>query len=53
MAGAAPGGALLIDDVEKNAATDRFLRKRPSIPAALFFAEDKEAMIAALVKPAS
>lgn len=46
-----PGGAMLIDDVERNAATGRFMQTRPNVPAAICSAEDGEVLIAALVKP--
>jgi predicted O-methyltransferase YrrM len=46
----APGGALLIDDVDKNAATGEFIRAHPEAPYVIFPADDGEAMIGCLGK---
>jgi predicted O-methyltransferase YrrM len=47
----ARGGAVLIDDVEKNAATGQFVRAHPEAPCVISPAADGEAMIGCLVKP--
>ena len=47
----AHGGAALIDDIEKNVATDRFLEVHPHTAAAVTPASDGAAAIACLVKP--
>ena len=46
-----PGGAMLIDDVEKNVATSRFLEAHPNTPAAIFASDDGKVLIACLIKP--
>ena len=48
----APGGAVLIDDVEKNLATDRFLRSHPEVSAVVTMASDAAAAVACLHAPA-
>jgi predicted O-methyltransferase YrrM len=47
-----PGGALLIDDVEKNVATGRFLRAHPTTPAVISWSDDRKVLIGCLIKPA-
>ena len=47
------GGAILIDDVEKNLATGQFLEARPGTPNVISVSADGEVLIGALVKPAS
>jgi hypothetical protein len=47
----APGGAALIDDVERNVATGRFLPAHPETPAVISTSGDGVALIACLVKP--
>jgi hypothetical protein len=49
----APGGAALIDDVEKNAATGRFLQALASTPAVISPSDDGKVLIGCLVKPTS
>ena len=46
----APGGAMLIDDVEKNVATGQFRQARPETPAVIFTSDDGEVLIGCLVK---
>jgi predicted O-methyltransferase YrrM len=46
-----PGGAVLIDDVEKNVATGRFLQAHPTTPAAISWSDDREVLIGCLIKP--
>jgi len=46
----APGGAALIDDVEKNDATGRFLEAHPGTPAVISRSSDGEVLIGCLVK---
>jgi hypothetical protein len=46
-----PGGAVLIDDVEKNVATGEFLQARPGTPAVISSSEDGEVLIGLLAKP--
>jgi hypothetical protein len=46
-----PGGAALIDDVERNAATGRFLQARPDTAAVICTSGDGAALIGCLVKP--
>ena len=46
-----PGGAALIDDVDKNVATGRFLQAHPTTPAAVSWSDDGKALIACLIKP--
>jgi hypothetical protein len=46
----APGGAMLIDDVEKNVATGRFRQARSDTPAVIFTSDDGEVLIGCLVK---
>lgn len=46
-----PGGAMLIDDVEKNTATGQFMQAHPNAPALICSAEDGKVLIAALIKP--
>jgi hypothetical protein len=48
----APGGAVLIDDVEKNGAMGRFLKAHPETPSMICASDDGEALIGCLVKPA-
>jgi predicted O-methyltransferase YrrM len=47
-----PGGVALIDDVERNVATGRFLREHPTTAAAIGWSDDHEALIGCLIKPA-
>jgi predicted O-methyltransferase YrrM len=47
----ARGGAALIDDVERNAATGRFLQAHPETAAAICISGDGVALIGCLVKP--
>jgi hypothetical protein len=47
----ARGGAALIDDVERNAATGRFLQSHPETAAVICPASDGAALIGCLVKP--
>jgi Methyltransferase domain len=47
-----PGGAVLIDDVEKNAAVAEFLRDHPGTLSMICAADDGEALIGCLVKAA-
>lgn len=47
----APGGALLIDDVDKNAAMGQFLKAHPGTPSMICTSDDEEALIGCLVKP--
>lgn len=47
----APGGAALIDDVERNSATGRFLQAHPETAAAICISGDGVALIGCLVKP--
>jgi hypothetical protein len=47
----APGGAVLIDDVEKNAATGQFLRAHPGTRSMICASDDGEVLIGCLVKP--
>jgi Methyltransferase domain len=46
----APGGAALIDDVERNVATGRFLQAHPETSAVVCTSDDGAALIACLVK---
>jgi len=46
----APGGAALIDDVERNVATGRFLQAHPETPAVISTSGDGAVLIACLVK---
>jgi hypothetical protein len=46
-----PGGAMLIDDVDKNRAIGHFLNAHPSALSMIFPSDDGEAMIACLIKP--
>jgi hypothetical protein len=46
----APGGAALIDDVEKNAATGEFLQAHPGTPSVIARSADGEVLIGCLVK---
>jgi predicted O-methyltransferase YrrM len=46
-----PGGAALIDDVEKNVATGEFLEAHPDAQSAISRADDGEALIGCVVKP--
>lgn len=48
----APGGAMLIDDVEKNVATGQFLQAHPRTPVVISTSDDGEALIGCLLKPA-
>jgi len=47
----ASGGAALIDDVEKNVATGRFLEAHPTAPYAISWSDDREVLIGCLIKP--
>jgi Methyltransferase domain len=47
----APGGAALIDDVERNAGTGRFLQAHPETAAVISTSGDAVALIGCLVKP--
>ena len=47
----APGGAMLIDDVEKNVATGQFRQARPETLAVISTSDDGKALIGCLVKP--
>jgi hypothetical protein len=47
----APGGAALIDDVEKNVATGRFLQAQPTTPAVISWSDDGKVLIGCLIKP--
>jgi SAM-dependent methyltransferase len=47
----APGGAMLIDDVEDNVATGQFLQAHPETPAVISTSDDGEALIGWLLKP--
>jgi Methyltransferase domain len=47
----APGGAALIDDVEKNVATGRFLQAHPTTPAVISWAADSKVLIGCVIKP--
>jgi predicted O-methyltransferase YrrM len=49
----APGGAVLIDDVEKNSATGRFVQTHSNTRAVICPAADEEVLIGCLLKPAS
>ena len=51
MAGARPRRAVLIDDVERNAATGRFLQAHPETAAAICISRVGEALVGCLVKP--
>jgi hypothetical protein len=46
-----PGGAILIDDVEKNAALAQFAREHPGVPWMTGTSEDGQVLIGCLVKP--
>jgi predicted O-methyltransferase YrrM len=46
----APGGAALIDDVEKNEATAQFLRKHPRTPSVISASDDGKVLICCLLK---
>jgi hypothetical protein len=46
-----PGGAALIDDVEKNVTTGRFLQAHPTTPATISWSDDGKVLIACLIKP--
>jgi hypothetical protein len=46
----APGGAVLIDDVEKSVATGQFREARPETAAVIFTSHDGEVLIGCLVK---
>ena len=46
-----PGGAMLIDDVEKNVATGQFRQAHPETLAVICTSEDGEVLIGCLVKP--
>jgi Methyltransferase domain len=46
-----PGGAALIDDVEKNAVTGQFVQAHPATPAAIFSSDDGKVLIGCLIKP--
>jgi hypothetical protein len=47
----APGGAALIDDVEKNVTTAEFLQAHPNTPFVIFTSDDGKALIGVLIKP--
>jgi predicted O-methyltransferase YrrM len=47
------GGAVLVDDVEKNRATAEFLSEHPFAPSLICRAEDASALIGVVIKPAS
>jgi hypothetical protein len=47
----APGGAVLVDDVNRNGAMGRFLQSHPGTPSMICAADDGEALIGCLVKP--
>ena len=47
----ADGGVVLIDDVDKNAATGEFVQAHPEASCVIFPADDAKAMIGCLVKP--
>jgi methyltransferase family protein len=49
----APGGAVLIDDVDKNVATGQFVEAHPGVPCVMARSEDGQAMIGCVVKPGS
>jgi hypothetical protein len=46
-----PGGVVLIDDVEKNVATGRFLRAHPETASVIAPSDDGEVLLACIVKP--
>jgi hypothetical protein len=46
----APRGAALIDDVETNTATGRFLQANPELPAVISSSDDANVLIACLIK---
>lgn len=46
----APGGAVLIDDVEKNGATGEFLHAHPDVRSVIGRSDDGEVLVACLVK---
>ena len=48
----APGGAALIDDVERNRGFAAFTKAHPGAPAVLFSADDGTALFGCVVKPA-
>jgi predicted O-methyltransferase YrrM len=48
-----PGGAALIDDVEKNVAVRDFLRARPTTPAVISPSADGRVLIGTLIKSAN
>lgn len=48
-----PGGAVLVDDVERNTAVGQFLSAHPGIPSMIWASEDGKALIACIVKPRS
>jgi hypothetical protein len=45
-----PGGAVLIDDVEKNGATADFLERHPDAEAVISTSQDRRVLVACLVK---
>lgn len=45
-----PGGAVVIDDVEKNGATAEFLERHPDAAAVISTSEDRSVLVACLVK---
>jgi predicted O-methyltransferase YrrM len=47
----APGGAMLIDDIEKNVATGQFLQAHPQTPAVISTSDDGEVLVGCLLKP--
>jgi predicted O-methyltransferase YrrM len=46
-----PGGVILIDDVEKNAATGQFLTAHPQTPSVISTSQDGRVLLCCLVKP--
>ena len=46
-----PGGAVVIDDVERNGAMGQFLQTHPQTPSMICASADGEALIGCLVKP--
>jgi hypothetical protein len=47
----APGGAALIDDVEKNVATGEFLQAYPDTPSVISASDDGKVLVGCVVKP--
>jgi hypothetical protein len=46
-----PGGVVLIDDVEKNVATGRFLKAHPETASVIAPSDDGKVLLACIVKP--